>query len=66
VGDELTNYPQEDLVVKKKNRIEMSEEIISRVKREMAKPRLAASVRNTLEAETASVIKDPTARAARA
>jgi len=52
--------------VKKKSQIEMEKEIISRVKIEMARPRLAASVRNTLEAETASVIKDPTARAARA
>jgi hypothetical protein len=53
------------LVVKKKNQIEMSREIISRVKIEMAKPRLAASVRNTLEAETASALRGSGARAAK-
>jgi hypothetical protein len=52
--------------VKKKSRIEMGREIISRVKIEMAKPRLAASVRNTLEAEIASAVRGSAARAARA
>jgi hypothetical protein len=64
VGNKLTD-PQEGLVVKKKNQIEMSREIISRVKIEMAKPRLAASVRNTLEAETASALRGSGARAAK-
>ena len=41
------------LPVKKKSQIERDREILASVKREMAKPRLAASVRDALEAEAA-------------
>jgi hypothetical protein len=52
--------------MKKKSRIEMAREIISRVKREMEKPRLTESVRNALEAEAALVVRGHAAHSARA
>lgn len=41
----------------KKSQIEINREILSSVRREMAKPRLAASVRNALEAAAALAAK---------
>jgi hypothetical protein len=41
----------------RKDRIEIAETIIAKVKREMDKPRLTASVRETLEAEAARAAK---------
>ena len=52
--------------MKKNSRIEMERELISRVKMEMAKPRLAASVRDALEAEAALVISESPVPAPRA
>jgi hypothetical protein len=44
---------KEGLTVKKKSRMEIAKDIISRVKKEMEQPRLAESVRSALEAEAA-------------
>jgi hypothetical protein len=42
---------KEKLPLKKKSRAEINREILASVKKEMERPRLAASVRNALEAE---------------
>ena len=47
--------------MKKKSRIEMAREIISRVKREMDRPRLTESVRNGESGLTAQAVKGPAA-----
>jgi hypothetical protein len=52
--------------VKKKSRLEMDREIISSVIKEMKKPRLAASVRDSREAEAAQAAKMRAAHAAKA
>jgi len=52
--------------LKKKSRIEMAREIIANLKREMAKPRLTASVRAALESEPGLAAEEPIARAVRA
>ena len=56
--------------MKKKSRIEMAREIVMCVRREMQRPRLAESVRETLaleaEAASAALVKRPATRAARA
>jgi hypothetical protein len=52
--------------MRKNSRIEMAREIIANLKREMAKPRLAASVRDALEAEPALAVEEPVAWDARA
>jgi hypothetical protein len=44
-------------MVNKKSRIELDRKILSSVKNEMDKPRLAASVRNALEAAAAQAAK---------
>jgi hypothetical protein len=44
----------------KKGRIEMAREIVARVKREMDRPRLAASVRDGEIALNVAVVKRPT------
>jgi hypothetical protein len=51
--------------VKKKSRMEMDREILSSVKKEMARPRLAASVRDDREAEAALSVKERLAHAAK-
>jgi hypothetical protein len=52
--------------VNKKSRIELDREILSSVKKEMDRPRLAASVRNSLETEAAPFAAALAALAARA
>ena len=52
--------------MKKKSRIEIEQEIVSRVKREMDRPRLTESVRNGFSAKTAPTEERPAARCARA
>jgi hypothetical protein len=52
--------------MKKKSRIEIAREIVSRVKREMDQPRLAESVRNGLRAQAAPAVGKPVSRSARA
>jgi hypothetical protein len=42
--------PKEGEMVNKKSRIELNRKILSNVRKEMDRPRLAASVRNALEA----------------
>ena len=51
--------------MKKKSRIEIAREIISRVKREMDQPRLTESVRNGFSAQAAPAVEKPAARSAR-
>jgi hypothetical protein len=51
--------------MKKKSRIEIEGEIVSRVKREMDKPRLTESVRNGLSAQALQEMKKPDSRSAR-
>ena len=51
--------------MKKKSRIEIAREIISRVKREMDQPRLTESVRNGLRARSALAVEKPAPRSAR-
>jgi hypothetical protein len=48
--------------LKKKSRIDIEREIVSRVKREMDKPRLAESVRNDFRTPDAPAIERPAAR----
>jgi hypothetical protein len=48
--------------MKKKSRIENERKILSRVKREMGKPRLAESVRNGFSAKAAPGVEKPAAR----
>jgi hypothetical protein len=57
---------KEGLLMKKKSRIEIAREIISRVKREMDKPRLTESVRRGFSAEAAPSAKKINAHSARA
>ena len=45
--------------MKKKSRIEIERKIVSRVKREMDKPRLTESVRNGFSAQAAPVVEKP-------
>jgi hypothetical protein len=52
--------------MRKKSRIEIEREIVSRVKREMDQPRLAESVRNGLRAPVAPAVETPASRSARA
>ncbi len=52
--------------MKKKSRIGIASEIISRVRREMNKPRMTESVRNGFSAQTVSAVEKPAARFARA
>jgi hypothetical protein len=52
--------------MKKKDRIEIEREIVSRVKREMDKPRLTESVRSGFSAEAALAMKKPAVPPARA
>jgi hypothetical protein len=52
--------------MKKKSRIEIERKIVSRVKREMDKPRLTESVRNGFSAQAAPAVEKPAARSARA
>jgi hypothetical protein len=52
--------------MKKKSRIEMAKDIVSYVRREMDRPRLAASVRNGFIAQAAPAVEKPAARSARA
>jgi hypothetical protein len=52
--------------MKKKSRIEMARDIVSFVKREMDKPRLTESVRNSLSGPAAPPIEKPAAISARA
>jgi hypothetical protein len=52
--------------VKQKSRIEINREILSRLKREMNQPRLAASVRESREAEAALAARMRAAYAAKA
>jgi hypothetical protein len=51
--------------MKKKSQIEVERRILSRVKREMDKPRLTMSVRNGFSAQEASTVEEPAARSAR-
>jgi hypothetical protein len=52
--------------VKEKSRIERDREILSSVKREMERPRLAASVRDSREAEAAPAARALAVHSARA
>jgi hypothetical protein len=52
--------------MKKKDRTEIERRILSRVKREMNKPRLTESVRNGLSAIDAPIAEKPTVRPAQA
>jgi hypothetical protein len=53
-------------MMKRKSRIEIEGEIVSRVKREMDKPRLTESVRNGFKALAPPAIEKPAARLVRA
>jgi hypothetical protein len=50
------------MMMKKKNQIEMAKKIISNVKSEMQKPRLAESVRSDKRDQAAPVLEEGTAR----
>ena len=50
--------------MKKKSRIEIERKIVSRVKREMERPRLTESVRNGFSVQEAVAVKKPAARSA--
>jgi hypothetical protein len=50
--------------MKKKSRIESESEIVSRVKKEMDRPRLTESVRNGFSVQAAPALEKPTARRA--
>jgi hypothetical protein len=52
--------------MKKKGRTEIERKIISRVQREMNKPRLTESVRNGFSAHDAPIAERPAARPSRA
>jgi hypothetical protein len=52
--------------MKKRNRIEIEEKIVARVKREMDQPRLTESVRNGLSAPATPCLKKSPGRSARA
>jgi hypothetical protein len=51
--------------MKKKSQIEIERRIVSRVKREMDKPRLTESVRNGFRAQAALTVEKPAVRSAR-
>jgi hypothetical protein len=51
--------------MKKKSQIEIERGIVSRVKREMNKPRLTESVRNGFRAKAAPVVEKPAVHSAR-
>jgi len=50
------------MIKKKQDRIELAKKIISSVKREMERPRLAESVRKSYEDQIASFVEVPSAR----
>jgi hypothetical protein len=50
------------MIKKKQDRIELARKIISSVKREMQRPRLAESVRRSYEDQIASFVEVPSAR----
>jgi hypothetical protein len=50
--------------MKEKSRIEIERQIVSRVKREMDKPRLTESVRNGFSAKAAPTAEKPATRSA--
>jgi hypothetical protein len=50
--------------MKKKSRIEIERKIVSRVKKEMDKPRLTASVRNGFSAQAAPAADKPATQSA--
>jgi hypothetical protein len=52
--------------MKKKSQIEIEREIVSRVKWEMDRPRMTASVRNGFRAQAAPSVENPDIRSARA
>jgi hypothetical protein len=52
--------------MKKKSRIEIERKIVTRVKREMDKPRLTESVRNGFSAQAAPAVEKPATHSARA
>jgi hypothetical protein len=52
--------------MKKKSQIEIERKIVSRVKREMDRPRLTESVRNGFSAQAAPAVERPFAHSARA
>jgi hypothetical protein len=52
--------------MKKKSRIEIERKIVSRVKKEMDKPRLTESVRNGFSAQAVPVAEKPATHSARA
>jgi hypothetical protein len=51
--------------MKKKSRIEIAKDIVSRVREELNRPRLTESVRNGLTAQAAPAIEKPAAHSAR-
>jgi hypothetical protein len=51
--------------MKKKSRIEMARDIVSYVKREMDRPRLAASIRNGFSAQAVPAVEKPPVHSAR-
>ncbi|MGA2536122.1 MAG: hypothetical protein ABSF53_08915 [Terracidiphilus sp.] len=51
--------------MKKKSQVEIEREIVSRVKKEMDKPRLTESVRNGFSVQAAPDVEKPDARSAR-
>jgi hypothetical protein len=51
---------REGFVMTKKSRLEMAREIVARVKKEMDRPRLTASVRNGETGLMVTVVKRPT------
>jgi transcriptional regulator of NAD metabolism len=50
--------------MKKKSRIEIEREIVSRVKKEMDRPRLTESVRNGFSVQAVPAVEKPPARRA--
>jgi hypothetical protein len=51
--------------MKRKSQTEIERKIVSRVKREMDKPRLTESVRNGFSAKAAPIVEKPAFRSAR-
>jgi hypothetical protein len=71
IGSELDSVihcssSKEGSFMKMKSRIEIERMIVSRVKREMDKPRLTESVRNGFRAMAAQTIEKPAARSGQA
>jgi hypothetical protein len=52
--------------MKKRSRIEIERKIVTRLKREIDKPRLTESVRNGLSAQAAPAVEEPATHSARA